>query len=76
MTSEEMKELIIKFEDFLCQKTFHETEIYVNSLKACNYYRVCHREDSGKSDMLFAFIAGYLSAELDAKRSNSRQKDD
>jgi hypothetical protein len=68
MTIEEMKKLMIKFEDFLCQKTFHETGIYVNALNAGNYYRVCRREDPGKSNMLFAFVAGYLTAEFDAKR--------
>jgi hypothetical protein len=71
MTLEEMKKLIIKFEDFLCQKTFHETEIHVRVLRAYDYYMACHKEDCREGGVPFAnFVAGYLSAELDAKRNS------
>jgi hypothetical protein len=72
MTSEkELEELLVRFENFQCQETFHDTSIYLVYMQAFNYYVATHENVQHDKAVSFAnFVAGYLRAGIDSKQAD------
>lgn len=70
MTSEKkLEELLARFEDFQCQETYHDADIYAVYLRAFDYYVVTHERAQHDKGVSFAhFVAGYLKAKFDMKQ--------
>jgi hypothetical protein len=68
-SEEELEKLLTRFENFQCQETFHDTDIYVNYLHAFDYYVATHEKVQHDKGVSFAnFVAGYLKAKFDAEQ--------
>jgi hypothetical protein len=75
MTPEELEKLLTKFEDFQRQKTFHDSDIHTEYLRAFDYYTANHPiQDVGRY-MFPNFVAGYLMAKLDADKKDKKGKE-
>jgi hypothetical protein len=73
MTPEEEKfeKLLEEFEDFQCQETSHDADIYTVYLRAFDYYVTTHEKVQHDKGVSFAnFVAGYLKAKIDAKQGD------
>jgi hypothetical protein len=68
-SEEKLEELLTRFENFQCQKTFRDTDIYVVYLRAFDYYTATHERAQHDKGVSFAnFAAGYLKAKFDAEQ--------
>jgi hypothetical protein len=64
-----LEKLIGKFDEFRCQKTFHEADICIQHSRAYDYYATQHGGSHSGDRLAFAnFVAGYLKAKLDAEQ--------
>jgi hypothetical protein len=68
---EQFGKILVKFDEFRCQKTFLETDIHIAHSKAYDYYATLHEGGHHGDRLAFAnFVAGYLKAKIDAEQGN------
>jgi hypothetical protein len=68
---EQLEKLLIKFNEFRCQKTFHDSETFVYARKAYDYCMTRNNGSHSGNSLAFAnFTAGYLKAAFDAERGS------
>lgn len=66
ITEVEIEDLLTRFENFQCQETFHDKDIYEVYLRSFNYYVATHERGQYDKGLSFAnFVVGYLKAKLD-----------
>jgi hypothetical protein len=75
MTPEELEKLLTKFEDFCCQKTYPDSDIHTEYLRAYDYYLASHPMQAPTGFMFANFVAGYLRAKLDADKKDKKEKE-
>jgi hypothetical protein len=68
ISEEELEKFLTRFEDFQCQETLHDADVYTVYLQSFDYYVSTHEKAQHDKGVSFAnFVVGYLKAKLDAK---------